>query len=164
MVYKERDLLWVPLHSVGGSQWRFLVILVSLTTSISKTLLKNFSTRSRSSKFFLNEHAFTWNRDSECFWGNMKVLKLVNVIIITVYNIFRLIFLLWRKVIKLIWLNKRSFSGFNAREVVLMSLASLLLRLMGLELTIIINKFLFANAPNGKILLQHGMQDQGWPS
>ena len=52
--------------------------------------------------------------------------------------------------------------GFNPREVLLlMSLESLPVTVVGLEFTIVIDKeFLFANAPNGNISLQHEMQKQ----
>ena len=49
--------------------------------------------------------------------------------------------------------------GSNPRELLLlMPLASLLVMVVGLEFAIIIDKkFLFANAPNGNISLQHEM-------
>ena len=59
-------------------------------------------------------------------------------------------------------LNKRNrfAEGFNTKEVLLILLASLFLTVLGLEFTIIMNKkILIANFPNGKISLQHEMQN-----
>ena len=61
-------------------------------------------------------------------------------------------------------LNKRDrlAEAFNVRKLLAASLltASLFLKVMGIELTIIIDKrFLLVNVPNGT--LQHEMQNQG---
>ena len=60
-------------------------------------------------------------------------------------------------------LNKRDrlAEAFNVRKLLVLILtASLFLKVMGLELTIIIDKkFFFVNVPNGT--LQHEMQNQG---
>ena len=46
----------------------FLIILVSLTASISKTLFAHFNKCWRSSKFLFNGHAFMSNRDNDLFF------------------------------------------------------------------------------------------------
>ena len=60
------------------------------------------------------------------------------------------------------YLNKRDkFAGFIARELLLLIwLPSLFLIVVGLQFDNIDKKFLFVNIPNGKVSLQHEMQNK----
>ena len=97
------------------------------------------------SKCLLDEHAFIRNRDSDLFfpWDFEVEIDYHNNLS---HNI-----------------RGRFAESFYSRELlVLVLLVSLFLTVVRLELTIVIDKkFSFVNVPNGKISLQHEMQNQG---